>query len=118
RTDLYALGCTLYEMLTGELPYVGKTAQQLLDNRRTTPPPDVRAKRPDVPQSLALALRRLLATKPEERYRTADQVVEELEALPPDPLRGPASRRRLITVVLVLAALALGALLIAQLRLR
>ena len=71
RTDIYSLATVLYEMLAGELPFTGRTAQALIAKRLSTLPPSVRVVRPSVPDAIDLALRKALAPAPADRYRTA-----------------------------------------------
>ena len=67
RADLYALGCVLYEMLTGEPPYQGPTQQAILVKRFTEPVPGVRAKRAEVPEWLERLVTQTLDKNPAER---------------------------------------------------
>jgi eukaryotic-like serine/threonine-protein kinase len=70
RTDLYSLGCVLYEMLVGEPPYTGPTPQAIVARRLTEPPPRLRTTR-DVPESLEQAIHRALARNAADRFATA-----------------------------------------------
>jgi tetratricopeptide (TPR) repeat protein len=70
RTDIYSLGCVLYEMLAGEPPYSGPTPQVIVARRLTEPPPSLRTIR-DVPQGLEQAIHRALARNPADRFGTA-----------------------------------------------
>jgi eukaryotic-like serine/threonine-protein kinase len=74
RTDVYALGCVLYEMLAGEPPFGGDGARQTIARRFTEPPPSVRLLRPDVPAHVDEALLRALAPAPAERWQTAAEL--------------------------------------------
>ena len=78
RSDLYALGCVLYEMLAGEPPYTGPTAQAIIAKRMTQPVPSVRTVRETVPASVDRALASALARSPADRFPTATQFAEAL----------------------------------------
>ncbi len=77
RSDLYSLGCVLYEMLTGEQPFTGPNAQAIITKRFIAPVPHVRAMR-DVSESLDSAVTRALARTPVDRYRTTAEFAEAL----------------------------------------
>jgi serine/threonine-protein kinase len=80
RSDLFALGCVLYEMLTGEAAFAGPTVQALIASRFVHTPPEVSTIRAAVPRALSSLVSRLLAKAPEERLRTGAQVVEALRS--------------------------------------
>jgi serine/threonine-protein kinase len=71
RADLYALGCVLYEMLAGEPPYTGPTAQAIIAKRMVDPVPRIRTVRESIPEELERAITRALAKVPADRYETA-----------------------------------------------
>ena len=66
-TDLYALGCVLYEMLTGDPPFTGATAQIVLNRHRHETPPGIRVVRPEVPAVVEAAVLAALAKDPAAR---------------------------------------------------
>ncbi len=71
RADLYALGCILYQMLAGEVPFASSSQHTLIGGRLTQPPPSVRSVRESVPPELDALLRKCLARLPSDRFRTA-----------------------------------------------
>ena len=108
RADLYALGCILFELLTGSLPYEGKTPVEVLykHNHAPIPKPSARAPQAHVPSSVDALVTRLLAKAREDRPADAHAVVAALDAaLAPDA--GVARWRRRVAVA---ALVTLGSL--------
>ncbi|MGH7511553.1 MAG: protein kinase domain-containing protein [Gemmatimonadales bacterium] len=110
RTDVYALGCVLYEMLVGEPPYTGPTAQVIAAHRLMDPVPSVRRLRDTVPPAVEAAIGRALAKVPADRFPDAAGFAEALQRA---PLSGGearvAPRRRSALWVAGAAGLALAA---------
>jgi serine/threonine-protein kinase len=78
RADVYALGCVLYEMLAGGPPFAG-TPKAVLAQRLIGPPVSVTKRRSGIPRSVSVAIARALATKPEDRFKSAGEFAETLE---------------------------------------
>jgi serine/threonine protein kinase/tetratricopeptide (TPR) repeat protein len=78
RSDLFALGCVLYEMLTGDVAFTGASAQATIARRFIYSPPPVTEKREDVSAEVAELVTRLLEKEPTSRYATGAQVVSTL----------------------------------------
>jgi serine/threonine-protein kinase len=78
RSDLYSLACMLYEMLAGEPPWNGPTAQSILARRLSDPMPSLRAARDTVPDFVESAVRRALARAPADRFATVSAFAEAL----------------------------------------
>jgi serine/threonine protein kinase/nucleoside phosphorylase len=79
RTDLYALGCIIFEMFTGHLPFNGGTNFEILEAHVHKPPPNLCDERKDVPSSVGKIVQKMLAKKPEDRYQTAEELYGALE---------------------------------------
>jgi serine/threonine-protein kinase len=85
RSDLYALGVILYEMLTGQQPYRAATPMSVAMKHLTDPVPQIRALRPQFPAELDAILAKALAKDREQRYARAADLAADLLALPELP---------------------------------
>jgi non-specific serine/threonine protein kinase len=79
RTDLFSLGVLLYEMVTGQRPFQGKSSIELLSAILSEDPPAVTDSRSDLPNDLGRVIARCLEKEPAARYQTAFDLVTELE---------------------------------------
>jgi serine/threonine-protein kinase len=82
RSDIYNLGCVLFEMLAGEPPFAGPSPQAMLTNRLTEPVPHVHDSRDTVPEALDAALVKALSREPVDRFATAAEFLVALEQVP------------------------------------
>jgi len=109
RSDVYALGCVLYEMLVGEPPYTGPTPQVIIARRLSDPVRPLRTVREAVPDQLERAVIRALARVPADRFRTVAAFRDALVNSPAAPERSPGARtqpRPRVTLRLTLVATA------------
>lgn len=81
QSDVYSLGVTLYEVITGTVPFVGRDAESLIRQHRETKPDCVTVRRPETPQPVAALVARMLAKDPMRRPESAAEVVDELVRL-------------------------------------
>jgi serine/threonine protein kinase len=117
RSDLYALGCVLYEMLSAETPYTGPTPVAILAKKLSEPLPRISVVRETVPPAVEAALGRALARIPADRFATAGEFAAALAGEGFVPAVSPrAGRRQRLLLVSAAAAVLVAAGVYALLR--
>jgi serine/threonine-protein kinase len=104
RTDVYALGCVLYEMLAGEPPFTG-TQQVIIRKHALDPPPDLRTVRPGIPDPVWYAIERAMAKSPADRFKTAGEFVVAARRT-----ASPVTSRKRVRTFVVAAVVVVGAI--------
>ena len=99
RSDVYSLGCTLYEMLAGQPPFLGPSSQAIVAQHLGAPIPSIRVLRPSVPAWLDEAVLKSLAKIPADRFESAEAFAAALRE------RKASSRRQTLRTGAVIAAL-------------
>ena len=113
RADIYALACVMFEMVAGEPPFTGRTAQALLARHLHERPPSLQVVRPTVSEGLQVAVEKALAKVPADRFTSATGFADALDAAHLASISGSARveqvRRRpralVVGVGIVVAAL-------------
>jgi serine/threonine protein kinase len=81
RADIYGLGCTFYAALTAKLPFPAKTNGEKILGHRTKQARSIREISPSVPEKVDLFVRKMMAKRPENRFATANELIQHLEPL-------------------------------------
>jgi serine/threonine-protein kinase len=81
RSDLYAVGCVLFEMVAGRPPFVGVSIGKVIQQHLQTPPPSVREFQPEAPAALDPILQKSLVKDPAGRYQSAEELLGALRLL-------------------------------------
>ncbi len=117
RTDIYSLGCVLYECLTGEVPYPGERLMAVLWAHVNEPSPSASEHNPELPAQVDAMLAKALAKSPEERYSSCGELVEAArEALGESAQASPRRRRRVVAfaILALVAAVAVPSVLLTR----
>ena len=81
RSDLYSLGCSMYHLMTGKLAFPGESPIERMGRRISGRPVPILEAKPDLPPALAKVVEKLLANKPQDRFQTAQETAEALQAV-------------------------------------
>ncbi len=81
RSDIYALGCMIFEMVAGRPPFLATSLGKIIQAHLSEPPPSLREFRPEVSESLQAVVEKSLAKKREDRFQTADDVLQALQLI-------------------------------------
>jgi serine/threonine-protein kinase len=113
RSDIYSLGCVLYEMLGGDPPFTGSTPKAILARKTVEQVPSLRLVRETVPESLELVVLKSLAKAPADRYGTAGEFAAALAApgmtvVTPAKVRAPKRHRVAVWSVAAIVVTVVG----------
>jgi serine/threonine protein kinase len=109
RADIYSLGCTLYHMLAGRVPFPADSALLKLDAHRTRTPTPLAKLRSDIPPGLSAVLAKMMAKDPAQRYQTPAEVAAALEPFTHPVAMKPPRKRWLWAAAAALLLAGIGA---------
>lgn len=112
RSDIYSVGCVLYEMLAGEPPFTGPTAQAILTRHAVADVPSIRQIRPDVSEELEDIVRKTLGKVPASRFSSAAELAASLRSYGTRKRRFRLAGRRRVAVYGGIALVAVAGVLI------
>ncbi len=81
RSDLYSLGCTIYHLLSGQLPFKGESSMDCIVGRITGKAVPITDVRPGLPPRLVESIEKMMATNPDDRYQTADEAAAAMRSM-------------------------------------
>ncbi len=81
RADLYSLGIVLYEMVTGNRPFLSDTPWAIISHHVASPPPLLEDSHPELPRAVARLIRKAMAKQPEDRFQTPAEMLEAIEVV-------------------------------------
>ena len=104
RTDIYSLGCVLYEALSGHPPFAGSTPAELMARHSLDPAPPLRGERAEIPVHVEQAVRRAMAKSPADRFAGPAEFSRSLVSAGPSPRRTGLITLGFLAVLLVVAS--------------